>query len=251
MIYNLVRKNGIPVLAYPASDDATPWTCSLVVKHSEDPMQTTLTLQSSLHIHGFDDKQTFTLRYDADNLVPGKTSLGLAAIPLPQDRLEPIMRQGSAQLKTLSLSLKAPCPIWYSHSVESISPKPGFEASFHQLLKLARATEIRILFDFNWLRKDNHTRFQRLISHSATLTGLPVDGNFTRRFRQADWTVFSPVEQPVFGENGDVLSIGELAVEQAGAEALPSYNEVSGKRCRPGESLSTCRSSLQPTSNTA
>jgi hypothetical protein len=241
MIYNLVRKNGVPVLAYPASDDATPWTCSLVVKHSEDPMQTTLTLQSSLHIHGFDDEQTFTLRYDADNLVPSKTSLGLAAIPLPQGRLEPIIRHGNSQLRTLSLTLKTPCPIWYPHSVSNISPKTGFEASFHQLLKLARATEIQILFDFNWLRTDNHTRFQRLISHSATLTGLPVNGNLVRRFQQADWTVFRPVEQTVPGDNGEVPFIEEVAVEHAEDEALPSYNEVSGKRCRPGEFLLPCR----------
>jgi hypothetical protein len=75
MTYNLINKRGVPVLAYPASDVASQWSCSLVVKHSEARMQATISLQSSLPIHGFDSEQTFTLVYDADNLVHGETCL--------------------------------------------------------------------------------------------------------------------------------------------------------------------------------
>lgn len=216
MIYNLVRKSGIPVLASPASDAAPQWSCSLAVKYLEARMQATISLQCSLPIHGFDDEQTFTLLYNADNLVPGNTSLKPSPPCLPQDGLHGIARQGNANFKTLSLTLKTPCPVWCPPSSGLIAPKDGSVATFGQFVDLARATEVHILLDWNWLHKDHHARFDRLVRYPEQLTGIPVDRSSATRYRLADWSVFSPVD--------DVTS-----------EAPPPYATTSKKRPRQGQ----------------
>jgi hypothetical protein len=209
MTCNLINKRGVPVLAYPVSDVASQWSCSLVVKHSETRMQATISLQSSIPIHGFDDEQTFTLVYDADNLVPGETSLEHTSMSLPQARQREIARQGSPKVKTICLTLKKPCPVWCPLASGTIAPKHGLESPFHQFVKLARATEIHILVDYNWLHRDKQARFERLVSHPEELTGFTIN-NYASRFRQADWTVFSPIE--------DVAS-----------EAPPSYANIASE----------------------
>lgn len=217
MIYNLVRKSGIPVLASPASDAASQLSCCLAVKYLDARMQATISLQSSFPINGFEDEQTFTLLYNADNLEPGNTLLKPPPTCLPpQDRLNEIARQGNVHLKTLCLALKAPCPVWCPPCSGPIAPKDGSSAPFRQFLDLARSTQVHILFDWNWLHKDHHGRFDRLIRHPEQLTGIPVDQSSIKRYRLADWSVFSIVD--------DVES-----------EAPPSYTAASKKRPRPGE----------------
>lgn len=217
MIYNLVRKSGIPVLASLASDGASQWPCCLAVKYLEARMQATISLQYSLPIQGFDDKQTFTLLYNADNMVPGNTSVQPPPTSLPQDRLHDIARQGNAHLKMLSLTLKAPCPVWCPPSPGPILPKEGFGAAFAQFVKLASATQVHVLFDWNWLHKDHCARFEHLIRHPEQLTGIPVDPSSARHFKLADWSVLGPVD--------DIAS-----------EAPPPYIEASKKRPRQGKS---------------
>ncbi|RAQ99293.1 hypothetical protein DDE82_008397 [Stemphylium lycopersici] len=214
MIYNLVRKGGIPVLASLTPNAASQWSCSLVVKYLEAARpQATISLQSSVPVQGFDDNQIFTLLYDADNLVPGETRLQSSPTPLSQDRLNEIARQGNAQLKTLCLSLKAPCPMWCPRSSGSIAPKHGFDALFHQFAELAGATQVYVLFDWNWLHKDHHARFQRLFTCPELLTGIPVDHISVGRYRQADWSVFG-------------------LADHVASEAPPPYTFPSKKRRR-------------------
>ncbi|KAF5847796.1 hypothetical protein GGP41_009044 [Bipolaris sorokiniana] len=233
MIYNLVRKSGIPVLASLASDGASQWPCCLAVKYLEARMQATISLQYSLPIQGFDDKQTFTLLYNADNLVPGNTLVQPPPTSLPQDRLHDIARQGNAHLRMLSLTLKTPCPVWCPPSLGPM-PKDGFGAAFAQFVKLASATQIYILFDWNWIHKDHCARFDHLIRHPEQLTGIPVDPSSARHFRLADWSVLGPID--------DVAS-----------EAPPPYIEASKKRPRqvttsPSPEPSLKRTLLSPTS---
>ena len=223
MTCNLINKRGIPVLAYPVSDIASQWSCSLLVKHSDPRMQATISLQSTIPIHGFEDKQTFTLVYDADNLVPGETSLEDTNMSLPQTQQRKIARQGAPRMKTLCLGLKKPCPVWCPLSSGTIAPKHGFDSPFHQLVTLARATKIHVVLDYNWLHRDKQTRFERLVGHPEELIGFTVD-NYASRFRQADWTVFSPIKD-------------------AASEPPPSYTNIAseysgnsiGKRPRQGE----------------
>ena len=220
MAHNLVRKGGIPALAYSTSDAASVSSCSLIIRHSEPHMQATISLQFSVPIHGFDDDQSFTLLYDADNLVPGTNSLGPATVSLPQARLDEISRQGNPKPRALSLTLKKPCPVRCPPSSGSVAPKHGFDSRFRQLVDLARATEVHILFDYNWLHRDYHAQFQRLINRPERLTGFRAGNSHTTLYRQADWTVFSPVEEAV-------------------SEAPPSYTNASNKRSRQGKFLST------------
>jgi hypothetical protein len=215
MSYFLMRKGGIPVLAYPKSDPALQWSCSLLIKYCETRMLATISLRTSIPIHGYDDEQTFTLQYDGDNLVPDTLSLGPATICLSRTQLDAIARDGKPKPRCLFLNTRNPCRIWCPPSTGSIAPKHGFNAPFHQLVKLARATDVHIVFDYSWLHRDKQAQLQRIISEPGKLAGFPIDDHHAKTYRQADWSVFTPFE--------DV------------SEAPPSYAEASNKRPRQGE----------------
>lgn len=210
MTHHLVRKRGIPVLAWSKSDPAAPWPCTLFVRYSDTRAQASLYLRFSIPIYGFSQDQTFTLIYDADNLVPGVNSIKPATTPLPQDQLDELARNGNPELHVLALVVKQTCPIRCPPSARSLSPKHGFEAPFHILRKIARATEIDVLLDYNWIHTDNRALLDKLIKHPEDLAGLPNDDKYTKQHRRVDWTVFSPADQ----------------------EEPPSYASASHKRSR-------------------
>lgn len=209
-----VGKNGFPVLAYSPSESESPWLCSLLFKSSSTRKQATLLLKSSIPVHGFAGEQTFVFQYDADNLVSGTIALGPAAINLPQTRLDNIGRRDVRQMKTLSFRLQSSCPVWCPHFSGSIAPNLDSTSSFHQLVKLASATEVHILFDYNWLHKNVRPSFQCLLDQNLRLTGFPVAEYYAKHYKLADWTAFAPLEN---------------------AEAPPSYADASKKRPRRGK----------------
>lgn len=219
-----VRKGGVPVLAYLASDTASPVSLSLVFKCNESPAQATLSLQSSLLVYGLKESQIITLQYDGDNLA--SCSLGPATIPLPQARLDQITRKGNPQIRTLSLTLKHACAVWHLPTSEPLAPRPGHETFFHQLSSLAKATKIHILFDYHWLHRETHAVFEQLVEHPEQLSAFPADRNFTRKYRRADWSVFDPPGEADTVDN-DATTEDE--------EPLPSYAEARSKRSRHGE----------------
>ncbi|KAH6644877.1 hypothetical protein C7974DRAFT_29445 [Boeremia exigua] len=211
-----VRKGGIPALAYPRTDPALPVSLSLIIKCHDHRAQVTLCLQSAVPVQGSD--QTVILQYDADNIVPGAISVGPAAIPLPQDRLDALARAGNPQMRTLSLKLKKTCPVWLQST--PLTPRPGSEAPFHQLAKLARATEVEILFDNNWLHRGVTAGFQRLVGHPEELTGFPVDQHYRQQqYKLVDWRAFN------IADTRDVTATVE-------GELPPAYAEGSNKRPR-------------------
>lgn len=218
-----IRKSGIPVLAYPDCD-AAPLSLSLMFRFNEVRATASLLLQSSLFVDGHDDKQTFVLQYDADNLKPGKSSLGPATIPLPQHRLNEVSREGNPQIRTLSLTLKKECPVWCSPLTTLATPKPDHEAAFHQLANLAKATRLHILFDYNWLHRDHHVIFQRLVDHPEQLAGFPVWRHYSKQYRREDWSIFNT-------DNDNATTEDEAPV----GEGPPVYAE-SSKRPRHGQS---------------
>jgi len=207
MTIHLLPKNGISVLVYSEADPKSRWLCSLSAKHSDTHMHATISLQSKIFIRGFDDEQTFTFLYDADNLVPNSNFLNPAMVSLPQAQLEKIIRQGNPQVRTLSLTTRKHCPINCPRG--SIEPKEGFEYPFHQLTKLAGATTVHIVFDHNWIHRDNDAKFKHLICHVQDFTGFPVYNCPGRSL--SDCTIFGSV-----------------------VDAPPSYTE-SNKRSRQGE----------------
>ncbi|KAJ4348968.1 hypothetical protein N0V95_005016 [Ascochyta clinopodiicola] len=221
------RKRGIPALVYPASSSASPSPCSLLFKHSLERAQATLSLQFVLAISGYNEPQAITLPYDASNLLP--SSLGPATIPLPQTRLDELARHGKPQIRTLSLRLKTPCRVWCPPGSGSLRPDRGAEDVMGQLTQVARATDVRVVFDFNWLRRQHHEIFAQLVEQPESLAAFATrrrDGS-----RCMDWTVFD------LGSAEVVQKVLETESETED-EAPPSYIE-SHKRSRHTESPSS------------
>ncbi|KAI2484548.1 hypothetical protein Ptr902_03488 [Pyrenophora tritici-repentis] len=235
MVHNLVRNEGVPALAYSVNDASALWPCFLKILYSDT--QFVVSLEYSISIHGIHEKQPFTLRYEGDNLMLGKTSLRDIAIPLPEGSLDVIARQGQPQLRTLLLSLKAPCSVWFPHSL--VNEVYSRHTSIAEFLTLARATEVRILFDIKWLGKSNLARLQSVVEGSRQPTGVPAIPQFACLYQQVDWSVIDSIQD---AKSRACLSTEDEAVpsiEDALLDAPPSYAHVSGKRSRKARSSST------------
>jgi len=87
--------SGFPVLAYSKCDVASPVSLSLVFKYNERREQATLPLLSSLFIRACEDAQTVILQDDADNIASSEISLGPTSIPLLDERVRALARQGN------------------------------------------------------------------------------------------------------------------------------------------------------------
>jgi hypothetical protein len=183
-------KHGFPVLAYLTSEPLSlPFT--LRIQHHEPRKQVTLMLRTRVSLHGAHDEQAFVAQYDADNLLP---DTGEATVHMPPTRLAKIVRNpSSTQITKLSLRLKHACPLWCPR-IEALLPKPEptHVEAFHELVQLAKATTVHIVFDYHWLSLDARVPFQRIIKGKETLTGFPVGDYYSRFYRPADWTVFGP-----------------------------------------------------------
>jgi hypothetical protein len=106
MVLNLVRDTGVPALAYSANDASVLWPCTLRILFSD--AQFVVSLGHSIPIHGLDNEQLFTLRYDGDNILPGKASLGNVGISLAAGLLQKIARHGQPNLKSCRSRSKHP-----------------------------------------------------------------------------------------------------------------------------------------------
>jgi hypothetical protein len=229
MLVNLVRNQGIPAFAYPANDPSIPRLCDLKILYSD--VQFLVSLEPTIPTNGVDERQPFFLRYQGDNLMPGKTSLGNVGISFPDGSLDKIARHGQPRPRTLSLTLETPCSVWYPHSFGSrLHPR------FHDFLTLARTTEVHILFDTNWLGSLNLARLQSVVEGSRQLNGVPVIPQFTRSYQQADWSIFKSIQDVMPGE--DVASEALPSIEDAVHDAPPPYAHVSSKRLRDSRSSS-------------
>ncbi|CAN9147357.1 unnamed protein product [Alternaria alternata] len=121
----------------------------------------------------------------------------------------------------------------------------SLETSFHKLSTLARATDVRIVFDTNWLGKKNLARLRSAVEASRQLTGVPVIPQFARLYQQADWSILGSIQGAKSGPHrstGDWTSKAIPSIEDAAAgappfedaiyDAPPSYAQVSNKRSR-------------------
>jgi hypothetical protein len=237
MVLNLVRNQGVPALAYAVNDASLLWPCSLKILHSD--AQFVVSLGHSISIHGHDDEQLFTFRYEGDNLMPGKNSLGNVGISLSDKSLQNIARHGQPRPRTLSLTLKAPCSVWYPHGLGS--GVSSVHTCFHDLSTLARATKVHILFDINWLGKNNLARLQSVVEGSRELIGVPVIPQFARSYQQSDWSILNfvqDVKSDVCFPNEDVAPEAVPSIEDVIHDAPPPYAHVSSKRSRSSRSPS-------------
>ena len=75
MTLHYVRASGVPAWVPLPCDEAQGLLCVLHVRHSKDKKQAVITLGLSVPVDDMESDPSFTLVYNADILVPGKTSL--------------------------------------------------------------------------------------------------------------------------------------------------------------------------------
>jgi hypothetical protein len=208
MAHFVFRTGGIPVLASVPHKPA-PWLCFLVVRVDESHHKATVELQFGRKFRGVDGERRVSLVYDADNLVPGTTTLDHANSPPPPYFLSQIARHNGRNLKILSLALMERCTIRWSRALGDI--EHSLDERYQQLADLARATSLHILFDYAWLNPAKSAQFLSLVDTSKQLARYPVDT--VSQFREANWTVLVPEDA-------------------APLEAPPSYEDASLRRSR-------------------
>lgn len=196
MSHNLFHNDGIPALARAKdSADLTSFVqCAFNIKYKEHAGLANFSLQCKTHVHPFTEPQPFSLIYDANNLLPTTTKCSATQRTLEEPETTYITRNKPAKTQALSLHLKNPCTILYPAIAGSIAPKPSHESAFTQLVALAKAKEIEILFDGNRLHPNQRSSFVTIVSRPEELSGFPIDGNNLRGRKAGDWTVFSPTE---------------------------------------------------------
>jgi hypothetical protein len=205
MTHNLLRRDGIPVLA--ASDGAPFLQCTLQVKC--DNLHASLSLQYDNRTDESADTKSFNLIYDADNILSSTRCQPLTR-PLSTQESGIIARNVVPTTRILTLQLRKPCQI--------IVPEGGCSTTSRSFVDLAKSTKIDIAFDWKWLPPGKVGAFQSIVSHPERFDRFPIDEKNLKGRRLEDWTVFSPHEE-------DVVASTEP----------PSYAEVAHKRPRQSE----------------
>lgn len=219
MSYTTLLPN-VPALAY-SSDASILSSCCLVIKYSKALKQAAIFLRIPMHIDGFEDEQTLSLMYQADNI--SSIFMQPTTETLSADQRKQIARRKKDIAKTLHLRLHAPCRIHCPSFAQSLAPKPGHESSFHRLRSLARAVVANVIFDIAYVHEQNHAAFFHLLARPDTLDGLPASEHHASLHK--DWTYFVPAE-----------SVHRACIEEApvaeedDSEAPPEYTKAPAKR---------------------
>lgn len=172
MTLHYVRATGVPAWVPMPSDEAEGLLCILHVRHSRDKKQAVVTLGLSVPVDGMESDPSFTLVYNADIMVPDKTSLSSSTNITPPN-LSKIARGGSPAPHLLSLVLSQSCPVKCSKELwKTPLPKCGSASTFHQFVKLAVATEVNIFFDYKWVPKGQKAAFRQFIQGVGERKGL-------------------------------------------------------------------------------
>jgi hypothetical protein len=224
-LLHLVRKKGIPALTYSTTHANIPWPCTLKILHDSD-LQFMLSLETPVQIHGSDDKHSFVLRFDGDILIPGKSKLEGINIRLSAALVDSITRQGHSQVQTLSLSLKAPCSLWYPFTAGSEAT--SLCTPSQELVTIAKATEVRIVFDTKWVGHENLAQLRSAVEGSRQLTAIPVKSEleFTLSHRQANLNPVEFVDPTTSSSVEDVVSVAGISVVDAVPGAYPSAEDA-------------------------
>lgn len=210
-----VPKGSFPVLVYVASNNPLSLSGSMFIHHVPNRKIATITLNVPLLLLGAEGTSGFVLQYDPCNIQHATDSEGALHRTVSLDRLQ-MKRQPS--LHTLSLTLKTPCQLWAPRQ-RPLKPKPGSEASFAELIQLAKATEVHFVFDRAYLQDVKILETYRLLVHEPDkLTPFETHKQFSSKgLDQYDWQTLAPED-----------------------DAPPAYASSRDKRNRPGENPSTC-----------
>lgn len=208
---NARPKPGVPVLAY-STHEPLSMMCYMRIFQKEDK-QLSIALHVPVNLQGAEEEQVFVVQYDADNQRNRHpTAFNSVPLRIPNDRLEGLARHAEPETTTLTIHLKQPAPVWCPLD-QVLTPQPtrADVTAFGELVELAKATIVHLVFDYKWLSDVQQASIQRLVKGKVSLAGYPLARTFARDWEVKDWTHFAPAPAP----------------------ALPP--EASNKRERPGE----------------
>lgn len=238
---HVVPKKGVPALAYPdGASEPQQYTLKILCSISNSIPQFVVSLEKSIPVE--DSKHLITLRYEGPNIVPGQCALRDDKTPAPPELLNDLARGGTSQIQALSLKLKEPCSVWYP---KSLSNRKSSLTGSNELLTLAKATKVFIVFDTKWVHQISRPQLMSIIRGSTPLTGISVNSEFVDSYQRSDWSIFDPAQDAKPGTyllNEDLTSGVIRSIEDVGAGtpptegeddvAPPSYTHVTGKRLR-------------------
>jgi hypothetical protein len=224
-------KQSVPVLAYlPSQPLSTP--CYMRIFQKDDK-QLSIALYVPVTLHGTTEEQIFVMQYDADNQRNrSPAALDSAPVYIPKDRLAEFVRNTEFETTTLTLNLKQPAPIWCPlNQVMAPQAIPASAAAFAELVELAKATVVHLVFDYKWLTGTQQAAIQRLTKGKVSLDGCSLNKFFNKDWEVKDWTHFAPATAAAFAP----VFASALAPATAPATAPARQSEGSSKRARPGE----------------
>ncbi|KAF2463842.1 uncharacterized protein BDR25DRAFT_362400 [Lindgomyces ingoldianus] len=195
-------------LACVTTNDAPILQCTFQVKYNQVRFCATLSLQ---HICGSTTAQSFILIYNANNLHPTTTTCATANRAVTQTELDCLARNYMPEVQELSLNLKKPCAIL----CPNVAPEASQDDSFRQLVDLAKATEITILFDWKWLNQHQKKSILDIVSRPETFSGFRIDEKNLRGRRLDDWSVFSPADDHVSNEPPPYIKASKRALQKS------------------------------------
>jgi hypothetical protein len=189
--------------------------------------QFTVSLESDVSIQGTNDKQVVAFRFEGQNLVPGKGSLGLSVnIVLTAAMISRLARRGCDRLYELSLVLKTPGAVWHPRTLSAGAS--GIDNLPREVSALARTTKVCTVFDSHWLGQ-KLSQLQSAVEGSQQLAGIPVvpSSKLAQSHQRALWSVYK-VAKSLESE----AAAAPPPIEDAQDDAPPTYTQVSRKRPR-------------------
>ncbi|KAH6613077.1 hypothetical protein C7974DRAFT_428796 [Boeremia exigua] len=211
-------KDSVPVLAYLSSQPLSQ-SCRMRIFHNNDS-NLSIALYVTVTLHRAAEQQVFVMQYDADNHRENRPAASHPPISkhIPIDRLAEYARHVDPETTTLTLSLMQPAPVWCPRD-QIMAPQASADSvvAFDELVELARATTVHLVFDYKWLTGAARAAVQRLIKGKLALHGFPLTKYFAKTWERKDWTHFAP----------------------ASATAHSPTPEASNKRARSVSGLST------------
>lgn len=164
-------------------------------------------------------REPFVIQYDADKLVSGHVDLRSGHNSALQPYVDEILRfqdDKRPQIKTLTLKVQHPVPIW-GLPPQNSALELGSVSSYPRFVDLVKATAVHIVFDYKFLSQEHQGPFKAFSKASRELTGYPVKQFLCGQgLREASLTALSPVDDveapPAYVKPGKRLREGQCNV---------------------------------------
>ena len=221
-------------------DLASRQPCRLVFKRVAK--RASVFLEFCISTHDLDE-YTIALAYDADILSSGEQSLERPRNNIhlrPEEHAAIARNKSSGMVKHLTLTIKERCcRILMPRSIENIERGLEFITLYDQIVTLAKATRIHVLFDYNYVHKKDRSQFMQFILHPEKLSGYLIDLSSKGNFVEVD--PFSPYRDAVHDARSSCVHTTCPPIEAAAAAVTPNtpppYTHT--PRCSPTEKATT------------